>query len=218
MSRKANRRRAWAISLAILLAALVGGGVLLSRAGIDVWALVTLRTGAGPAAEDRAGAWAVPIDRPGLPNLHRVSADLYRGAQLSAEGAGELKKMGVRTVINLRVLHSDRDEIGDTGLASEHIYMKAWHPEDEDLVRFLQIVSDPARTPVFVHCQHGADRTGTMCAIYRIAVQGWTKDEAIREMKEGGFGFHEVWENLIKYIDGLDVEQIKRRAGLSPAP
>ena len=51
-----------------------------------------------------------------------------------------------------------------------------------------------------------ADRTGTVCAVYRVAVDGWTKEEAIREMREGGFGFHEVWKNLPRWIEGLDVE------------
>ena len=53
-----------------------------------------------------------------------------------------------------------------------------------------------------------------MCAIYRIAVQGWTKDEAIREMTEGGYGFHEVWENLIDFIQALDVDAVRAKAGI----
>lgn len=40
--------------------------------------------------------------------------------------------------------------------------------------------------------RHGSDRTGTMCALYRIAVQGWSKEDAIREMTAGGFGFHRI--------------------------
>ena len=44
-----------------------------------------------------------------------------------------------------------------------------------------------------MHCQQGADRTGTMMAFYRIAVQGWPKDDAIAEMKNGGYGFHSIW-------------------------
>ena len=87
--------------------------------------------------------------------------------------------------------------------------IKTRHPEDNDVVHFLKIVTDPKRTPVFVHCQHRADRTGMMCAIYRIAVCGWTKDEAIREMT-GGFGFHSVWQNIVHYVRELDVEKIKR--------
>ena len=158
--------------------------------------------------------WAVPLEKPGLPNLNKVSDQLYRGAQPTAEGMKELKNMGVKTVVNLRSFHSDRDEIGLTGLAYEHIYMKAWHAEEKEVVRFLQIVSDSSRTPVFVHCHYGADRTGTMCAIYRIAIQGWTKDDALKEMKEGGYGFHPIWKNLVTYIKELDIEKIKKKAGI----
>jgi len=162
-------------------------------------------------APGRSETWAVPIDRPGVPNLHRVSGDLYRGAQPTAEGMAELKRMGIRTIINLRSFHSDRDDIGETGLAYEHIYMKAWHPEDEEVVRFLQIIMDERRTPVFVHCKHGADRTGAMCAVYRVVVEGWTKDEAIREMTEGSFDFHGAWDNLADYLNELDLDDIRRR-------
>lgn len=164
---------------------------------------------------ERPPKWAQPIRMDGVPNLHKVSDVLYRSAQPTDEGMRNLKKMGVETIVNLRSFHSDRDEIGDTGLAYEHIYMKAWHPEDKELVRFLQIVSNPKRTPVLVHCLHGADRTGTMCALYRIVTQGWPKEDALKEMTEGGYGFHGVFENLLEYVNGLDIADIKRRAGIS---
>ena len=154
--------------------------------------------------------WAERIELPGLSNLHKVSDDLYRGAQPTAEGMKELEKLGVKTVVNLRSLHSDSDEIKDTGLTYEHIVMTTLNVQDKDVIRFLQIVTDPSRTPVFVHCQHGADRTGTMCAIYRTAVQGWSKDKAIEEMTKGGFGFHSYWQNLPDYVQKLDIEEIKR--------
>jgi len=167
----------------------------------------------GMAAEERPATWAAPLRRPGLPNLYKVSDDLYRGAQPTAEGMGELKKLGIKTVVNLRSARSDKDELGDTGLAYEEIPMKAWHAETEDAVRFLKIVTDKARTPVFVHCQQGADRTGTMSALYRIVVQGWTKDEAIREMTQGGFGHHAIFKNLPRFLRDLDVEELRRRVG-----
>lgn len=119
-------------------------------------------------------------------------------------------------VVNLRSFNSDRREIGATGLAYEHIYMKAWHPERKEIVRFLQIVTDPKRTPVLLHCQHGADRTGTMSAIYRIVVEGWSKEDALREMQDGDFGFHSIWGNLPDWINELDVEAIRQEAGLAP--
>ena len=125
-----------------------------------------------------------------------------------------LAKIGVKTVVNLRAFHSDRDEIGDTELDYEHIRMTAWHPEEEDIVRFLQIVTDKNRIPVFVHCMHGADRTGAVSAVYRIVIEGWTKEEAIQEMTEGGFGFHKIWKNLIRFVEDLDIEEIKKKAGI----
>ena len=158
--------------------------------------------------------WAERIELDGLPNFHKVSDDLYRGAQPIAEGMKQLEKIGIKTVANLRSSHSDRDELQGTSLAYEHIEMTAWgKPENEDIIRFLQIVSDSNSLPVFVHCQHGADRTGTVCAIYRIAVQGWSKDEAIEEMTKGGFGFHSIWQKLPAYIRKLDVNQIKQASG-----
>ena len=154
-------------------------------------------------------SFAPEIKLEGVPNLHKVSEQLYRSAQPSEVGMQNLKKLGIKTVINLRSFHSDRAKLGDTGLEYEHIYMKTWHPEREDVLRFLKIVSDPARAPFLVHCQHGADRTGAMSAIYRIVVQGWSKEKALREMTDGGFGFHEIWENLITWIDKLDIHSIK---------
>ena len=159
---------------------------------------------------NRPTAWATPITLEGVPNLHKVSDTLYRSAQPTDVGMQGLQKLGIKTVVNLRSFHSDRDEMHDTNLEQEHIYMKTWHPELEDVERFLQIVTDPQRQPVLVHCQHGADRTGAMCAIYRIVVEGWTKEEAIREMREGGYGFHEIWANLPAWIDDLNVEDLQR--------
>ena len=164
---------------------------------------------------ERPQNWAPPLSKAGLPNLHQVSDTLYRSAQPSAEGMQAAKEMGINTVINLRSFHSDRDEIGDTGLAYEHIYMKAWNPEDKEIVRFLQIITDPKRQPVLVHCQHGADRTGTVCAVYRIFIQGWSKEDAIKEMTTGGYGYHPLWTNLPPYIRNLDVDAIRKRAGYS---
>lgn len=180
-----------------------------------VLVLLNAAYGGEISIENRPVQWARPMHVKGVPNLHKVSDSLYRSAQPSAEGMANLKAIGIETIVNLRSFHSDRDEIGNLGLAYEHIYMKAWHLEEEDAVRFLQIVTNPKRTPVLVHCQHGADRTGTTCALYRVAVQGWKKEEAIREMTQGGFGFHEVWKNIPIWFENLDIEAIKKKAGVN---
>ncbi len=166
----------------------------------------------------RPPAWADKLDRAGLPNCYQLTTNFYRGAQPSAKGMAGLKALGVKSVVNLRTFHSDEAKLAGTGLKRERIKMEPWHANDEDVVRFMKIVADTNNLPVFVHCQRGADRTGTMCAIYRIAFCGWTKAAALDEMKGGGFGFNPAWQNLVSYIEQADFEKLKQRAGLAGKP
>ena len=90
--------------------------------------------------------------------------------------------------------------------------MQAWNPEEEDTLRFLQLATNPKRHPVLVHCQHGADRTGTVMAVYRIVVQDWQSPEAIREMKEGDYGYHAIWNTFNdRFFDKLETARLKER-------
>jgi protein tyrosine phosphatase (PTP) superfamily phosphohydrolase (DUF442 family) len=162
----------------------------------------------------RPARWAQKIEVAGVKNCYQVTTNLYRGAQPTAEGMKMLQKLGIRTVINLRAFHSDKDEVAGTGLRSVRFETKAWHAEEEDVIGFLKVVTDKNQLPVFVHCQRGADRTGMMCAMYRIVVCGWTKPEAIDEMKNGGFDFNPAWRDLVSFIEKADVEKFKREAGV----
>ena len=74
--------------------------------------ILLLCIGIAGAEEKRSPKWAQPIKLEGASNLHKVSGVLYRSAQPDAAGFRNLKKMGIRTVINLRSFHSDRKKIG----------------------------------------------------------------------------------------------------------
>jgi protein tyrosine phosphatase (PTP) superfamily phosphohydrolase (DUF442 family) len=163
----------------------------------------------------RPANWAQPLAVPGISNFFQVTTNLYRGAQPTAEGMKHLKALGIKTVINLRAFHSDQDEVVGTGLKSVRFETKPWHAEEEDIVGFLKVVADTNNLPAFVHCRRGADRTGLMCAMYRIVVCGWSKSEAIDEMGNGGYDFSPAWCNLVRFIEKADVADLKRRAGLS---
>ena len=195
---------------------LVAGAVLLAA---PVFGFAGGTNGGSPliasATTNRPLNWARPLQLPGLTNFYRVTTNLYRGAQPTAEGMAQLKGMGIKTVISLRSFHSDQDEVAGTGLKSIRIETKPWHAEEEDVVRFLKAATDTNNLPVFVHCQRGADRTGLMCAMYRIVVSGWTKSEAIEEMRQGGYHFSPAWGNLVAFIQKVDVADVRRRAGLA---
>ena len=170
---------------------------------LNIGACIILLAGLGcpDASGGDSTLWAKPVKVEGVPGLFRVTPDLYRSGQPTLEGLRNLKAMGIKTVINTRDFHSDRDEVLAAGLQYERIHMKAWLPLEKDAVRFLKIVTDPKRTPVLVHCWLSSDRSGTLIAIYRIAVQGWSREDAIQEMTEGDFGFHRILIDLPIWIN-----------------
>jgi protein tyrosine/serine phosphatase len=174
--------------------------------------LIILIIGSPALAEElnRPSEWAVPIELPGVPNLHKINDNLYRSAQPTKQGMKNLKELGIKTIINLRAFHSDTDEIGGTGLLDEELSVETWHIEDEDVIRVLKIIREKENGPFLIHCQQGADRTGVMSAMYRIVEQGWSKDEAIEEIVNGGYGFHPVLLNTIHYVKNVDIDKIKR--------
>jgi len=153
---------------------------------------------------------AVRMDLAGCPNLHKVSETLYRGAQPTQEGFENLKKLGIKTVINLRDHHSDEKLLPADGLHYVPIPIDTWDVKNQTVVDFLRTASDPNAAPVFVHCQHGADRTGTMVAAYRMVIQDWDASRAIAEMTSGGFGYHPLWSELPAFLRKLDVEKVKK--------
>ncbi|HZS41852.1 MAG TPA: tyrosine-protein phosphatase [Polyangia bacterium] len=184
------------------------------RLAVTVACAVALGGAAPSFAKERPVEWAVPVEKPGLPNLHRVTGWLYRGAQPTDAGMRALAEMGIRTVVDLRAWHSDEKLIAGTGLALVHIPIHTNAPHVEQVIEFLRVAADPARRPIFVHCQHGADRTGMMMAMFRIAALGWTREAAIAEMRDGGFGFHAIWQNLIDFILKADLALIQKSAKL----
>jgi protein tyrosine/serine phosphatase len=147
-------------------------------------------------------------DIPGVSNFAQISPALYRGAQPTPEGFKELKKLGIKTVVNLRSFHTDRRKLDGCGLRRAHLYCKAWHPQTEDVARFLKLMADKENHPVFVHCLHGADRTGMMVAAYRIVEQGWSVEDAARETHN--FGFHKVFPMIQRYLRRFDSEKIRK--------
>lgn len=181
------------------------------RRFVIAWPLLIVLTG---CVTQRPATWAQPIDTEGLPNLYRVSDTLYRGAEPNRGGLEQLDALNIRTVINLQRRRTDRLEAEALGLHYVEIPVNAWQPREEQVVEFLRKVADPNGGPYLVHCQHGADRTGMMVAAYRIVVQGWSRDEAIREMRHGGYNFHWHLQHLARFVRELDVERLRREAGI----
>lgn len=57
-------------------------------------------------------------------------------------------------------------------------------PEDRVVEKILTLLCD--RKPTYIHCLSGVDRTGYICAVYRMRSQGWSYAEALEEWKRLG--------------------------------
>ena len=154
-----------------------------------------------------------------LPNFHQVNAQVYRGGQPKAGGLEKLKVMGIRTILNLRGEDDHSRAEGDAarrlGLRYYSISLPGFsNPKDEEVDRVLEIINAHENQPVFVHCHHGKDRTGTIIASYRISHDGWNAEQAKAEAKRYGLSW--VQFGMRNYIDHYYARQQRKRdrAGL----
>jgi tyrosine-protein phosphatase SIW14 len=130
-----------------------------------------------------------------LSNLGTLDTNVIRGAQPTEAGFAQLKAQGVNTIINLRPEEQWEKPIVE-GLGMKYLFIPEppiGPPTNQQGLAFLSAVTDPANGKSFFHCQHGADRTGAMAAIYRMTMQGWSVDQAIAEMPQ--YGFHQGIED-----------------------
>jgi Tyrosine phosphatase family len=159
--------------------------------------------------------WARPVELKNVVsfNLYRVTDAFYRSAQPNEKAFAALAdQLRIRMVVSLRAFHSDEPLARGLSLhLAPRIPMHTWHIEWKDVVKALKEVRHASPdVPVLVHCEHGADRTGLITALYRVLYEGWCKEAAIAEMMNGGFGFHAVWGNIPAFIRSVDVERLRR--------
>lgn len=145
---------------------------------------------------------------PGIDNVGRISSCIFRGRQPDSEGYLTLKRMGIKSVINLRAVHDERKEVETAGMK----YLEFPIPTTkgiraEKLQEIIHVMSDPSNQPVYIHCALGKDRTGVIVAAYRMDVDGWSYDDAEKEMQS--FGFNDAWMHLKKSLKDYAIQKGK---------
>ncbi len=139
----------------------------------------------------------------GLRNCYKVSGGVYRAEQPSSWSFKQLDKAGFKSVVNLRGDRKDNDDAKGTGLELIQVPCNASTMTLDDLYKAVDAIEN-APKPVLVHCLQGSDRTGVVIAAYRILVDGWSRKQAIAEMKQDEFGFHDsLYPNLVRLLNRL---------------
>lgn len=155
----------------------------------------------------RPDQWAQPID-PHY-NLYRITPTLYRSRQPDVAAQPLLEKLGIHTVVNF-IKDSDSAWLTDPSVRQVQIPLQTVHVDDADMLQSLRAIQTAQQHgPVLIHCKHGLDRTGLVAAMYRIVIQGWTKQAALDEMEHGGYGDADSLKHGIDYINRVDVGALK---------
>lgn len=75
---------------------------------------------------------------------------------------------------------------GDRGLLPRNLATATNRPKVID--DFLRICDEHQGQPILIHCMAGLHRTGVLTAIYRMEYEGWSKADAVRELRANGYG------------------------------
>jgi protein tyrosine phosphatase (PTP) superfamily phosphohydrolase (DUF442 family) len=124
-------------------------------------------------------------------NVHEViPGKLYRGAQPSAQSLEALiHKYKIRTVLNVRgCCWPDNWYVAEAavcerlGVNMQDVSFSAVHLPSRNELRLLIDVLDRAEPPIFVHCRHGADRTGVAAMAAQLLFDDHSYDSAHRQL------------------------------------
>ncbi|WP_455920954.1 phosphatase domain-containing protein [Pseudomonas putida] len=164
--------------------------------------------GACVAADpQRPAHWAQPVQA--QYNLYQMSPTLYRSALPDEKAVPLLGQLQIKTVVSF-LPESDAQWLKESPITQVQLPMRTVHADDAQIIAALRAIQTAeAKGPVLIHCKHGLDRTGLVSAMYRVVVQGWSKQEAVAEMTQGGFGDVKRMKYGVDYINDVDVESVR---------
>ena len=174
-------------------------------------ALISLSLALSAMPIDALGSATRAQSRPetveGITNFGRVTDTLFRGGHVTPDGVRLLAARGVRTVIDLRQgnSHGEPEACRSNGITYYRFPMSTHAtPDTAAIDRILSLICG-AKAPVYVHCSAGRHRTGTVCALYRMRVQGWSAEKAWAEQQSYGFGAPEHHPELFAFVYGNEL-------------
>ncbi|MGW8464028.1 dual specificity protein phosphatase family protein [Pseudomonas sp. CLCA07] len=162
---------------------------------------------ADDSTSPRPTEWAQPVEM--QYNLFQMSPTLYRSALPDRGVIALLEKLKVKTVINF-LPETDSSWLSMPGITQVQLPYRTNHVDDEDVLKALRAIQTAeSHGPVLMHCKHGSDRTGLMAAMYRVVIQGWSKEDALNEMTRGGFGDSTHFKDGVRYMMQADVDKLR---------
>ena len=129
-----------------------------------------------------------------IKNFGQMDENYFRGGQPKKDQYGQLKDLGITTIIDLRNDPEEYEKTTAESLGMKYINIPmddAEYPSDATIDQFLKEINDPANGKMYVHCKGGKHRAGVTGAVYRMEKYGWDYDQAFAEMER--FKFDTSW-------------------------
>ena len=163
------------------------------------------------APEQRPTHWGSSLEQ--HYNFYKISDTVYRSEQPSTSIIPLLKKNDIDVIINLRSRDKDSTVLAQQPFQLVHIPIHTWAIDRQDLLEVMQNIQKAQQDnhKVLIHCYHGSDRTGASVAMYRIVFQNWSTEDALNEMKYGGYGFHPIWKNIESLFSPENIKWIREQ-------
>jgi protein tyrosine/serine phosphatase len=137
-------------------------------------------------------------------NAVEIAPGIYRGrAPRLPRHYGELQQMGVRAILDIRgnqpsLRALERRRLAGTGIIYEQVPLGFRPLRDGSGEAVLAALQNPPALPLYVHCNIDRDRSSAILAIYRMRVQGWSREAAVAEAKS--FGLRRYFVGLNRYL------------------
>src|SRR3954468_16216889 len=124
---------------------------------------------------------------PGAQNFAKLETTVACGGATPPEAVPELKKMGYKSIINLRLPTEPGANIDGEAAAAKaaginffSIPFSGQSPDPAVADKFLATITAPGNEPAYIHCAAG-NRAGAMWMIKRLAVDHWDSERAFTE-------------------------------------
>jgi uncharacterized protein (TIGR01244 family) len=126
-------------------------------------------------------------DIPGISTFAQVETTIACGGSTKPEAIQEIRKMGFKSVINLRLASEEGAQVEEEGAAVNaagmnyvHLPFNAQSPDPKLIDNFIAAVTLPANQPAYVHCAAGG-RAASLWMVKRVLADGWDEARALTE-------------------------------------
>lgn len=154
-----------------------------------------------------AGAQVTKSEVPGVTNFARLETTVACGGATKPEGVPEIKKLGFKSIINLRLpteaganVDAEAAAAKAAGINFYSIPFSGQSPDPAVADKFLATLATPGNEPAFIHCAAG-NRAAAMWMIKRMQIDKWDAERAGTEAAALGLTSGALKTFAVQYVE-----------------